>query len=111
MQLRALQSLSRPRPRRSLHRTPCRARVLLQAPMTSSKGLSGIPLPMLEELLTSVERGRLECPFTETDLVDSGFRGKAADVVAALGASNSAAVLTTLRAVIAERIHRPPPRL
>jgi len=79
--------------------------------MTLSKGLSEIPLPMLEELLASVERGRLECPFTQSDLIDSGFRGRAADVVAVFEGANSAAVVTTLRAVIAERIHRPPPRL
>lgn len=79
--------------------------------MTSGRGLSAIPLPILQELLVSVERGRLECPFTEADLADCGFRGPASEVTAFFAGTNTAALLTTLRAVIAERIHRPPPHL
>jgi phosphatidylserine/phosphatidylglycerophosphate/cardiolipin synthase-like enzyme len=79
--------------------------------MMPSKGLSHVPLPTLTELLTSVERGRLECPFTAPDLIDSGFRGPAADVVEALEGADRVAVTIALRVAIAERVHRPPPRL
>jgi phosphatidylserine/phosphatidylglycerophosphate/cardiolipin synthase-like enzyme len=79
--------------------------------MTSSKGLTNIPLPVLEELLVSLERGRLDCPFTEADLAECGFRGPAAEVTALFTAADTATVRTTLCAVIAERIHRPPPHL
>jgi phosphatidylserine/phosphatidylglycerophosphate/cardiolipin synthase-like enzyme len=79
--------------------------------MTTPKGLSAIPLPVLEELLSSVERGRLECPFAESDLADCGFRGPASDVTNFFAGADTVTVLTTLRAVIAERIHRPPPHL
>jgi phosphatidylserine/phosphatidylglycerophosphate/cardiolipin synthase-like enzyme len=66
---------------------------------------------MLEELLALVEQRRLECPFTEADLVDAGFRGRAADVTDALRGVDAAGAEAALRVVIAERIHRPPPRL
>ena len=79
--------------------------------MTTSRGLSRIPLAMLEQLLAAIERGRLECPFTEADLVDSGFRGVTADVVDALRGVDASGVLAVLRVAIAERVHRPPPRL
>ena len=77
----------------------------------TSKGLSQVPLPALQALLASVERGRLECPFTAADLIDAGFRGQATHVVDVLNGANAAAVVTALRLIIAERIHRPPPRL
>ncbi len=51
--------------------------------MTTSGGLTRIPLQELEQLLVVLERRRLECPFSEADLVDAGFHGFAADVVAA----------------------------
>jgi hypothetical protein len=79
--------------------------------MTTSRGLSRIPLATLEQLLAAVERGRLECPFTESDLVDSGFRGDTADVVEALRRVDASGVIAVLRVAIAERVHRPPPRL
>jgi len=79
--------------------------------MTTSRGLSRIPLATLEQLLAAVERGRVACPFTEADLVDSGFRGATADVVEALRGVDASGVLAVLRVVVAERVHRPPPRL
>jgi phosphatidylserine/phosphatidylglycerophosphate/cardiolipin synthase-like enzyme len=74
-------------------------------------GLTRVSLPMLEHLLSALERGRLECPFSEADLVDSGFYGIAADVVGALGKVDRPSAIALLQLVIAERIHRPPPRL
>jgi phosphatidylserine/phosphatidylglycerophosphate/cardiolipin synthase-like enzyme len=66
---------------------------------------------MLEQLLTSLEAGRLECPFSEADLVDAGFRGLTRDVVELLRGADKSAVSVALRVAIAERVHRPPPRL
>jgi phosphatidylserine/phosphatidylglycerophosphate/cardiolipin synthase-like enzyme len=79
--------------------------------MTTVRGLSRIALPMLEQLLASVERGRLECPFSEADLIDAGFKGIAADVVEALRGCDEVGLGVALRVAIAERVHRPPPRL
>ena len=79
--------------------------------MTTPRGLSGIALPMLEQLLVAVERGRLECPFSEADLDDAGFHGLGSDVLEALRGADNAGVGVALRVAIAERVHRPPPRL
>lgn len=73
--------------------------------------LSRVALPMLEQLLAAVESSRLDCPFSEGDLVEAGFRGRAQDVIDSLGAADKAGVVVALRVAIAERIHRPPPRL
>ena len=78
---------------------------------SATRGLTRVALPMLEQLLAAVERGRLECPFSEADLVDAGFRGSAGDIVAALRGANEAGVVVAVRVAIAERLHRPPPRL
>ncbi len=77
----------------------------------SAGGLTRVSLPMLEHLLSALERGRLECPFSEADLVDSGFHGAASDVVEALDEVDTRGAVTALRLVIADRVHRPPPRL
>ena len=79
--------------------------------MTTPGGLTRIPLPMLEQLLSVMERRRLEAPFSEADLVDTGFHGFAEDVVTAFAGVDSAGVVAALRMVIAERLDRPPPRL
>ncbi|MGE0871404.1 MAG: DISARM system phospholipase D-like protein DrmC [Kofleriaceae bacterium] len=79
--------------------------------MTMAKGLSRIALPMLEQLLTAIDRGRLDCPFSEADLIDAGFKGIASDVVEALQGADRAGISVALRVAIAERVHRPPPRL
>ena len=70
--------------------------------MTGKEGLTRIPLPMLEQLLAVLERRRLECPFSEADLVDAGFHGFAADVVAAFAGFDADSVVAALRMVIAE---------
>jgi len=79
--------------------------------MTTSRGLSRVPLAMIEHLAASVERGRLECPLTEVELVEMGFRGVAAEIVEALRGVDASGVRAALRIAIAERVHRPPPRL
>lgn len=77
----------------------------------TSFGLSRVPTPMLELLVGAVERGRLECPFTASDLAAVGFRGHLDDVLAALARADRVGVLASLRVALAERAHRPPPRL
>ena len=79
--------------------------------MMHARGLSRIALPMLEQLHVMFESGRLDCPFSEGDLVEAGFRGHARDVLETLGDADKLGVLVALRVAIAERIHRPPPRL
>lgn len=74
-------------------------------------GLSRVPLPTLEHLATAVERGRVECPLTEAELRDAGLRDLAPEVLKVLQDLEKAAVLATLRVAIAERVHRPPPKL
>jgi phosphatidylserine/phosphatidylglycerophosphate/cardiolipin synthase-like enzyme len=77
----------------------------------TAAGLTRVSLPMLEHVLSTLERGRLECPFSEADLVDSGFHGVPSDVVDALVGVDTRSATALLRVVIAERVHRPPPRL
>jgi phosphatidylserine/phosphatidylglycerophosphate/cardiolipin synthase-like enzyme len=80
--------------------------------MTTAYGLTRVPLPALQQLLAAVESGRLECPFGEADLTDAGLKGVAGDVVDALrGIIDAAGVRAALAVAVAERIHRPPPRL
>ncbi|MBK6692737.1 MAG: phospholipase [Myxococcales bacterium] len=79
--------------------------------MTVGWGLSRVSLPQLEQLVALVEQGRLECPLTVADLVDAGFRAAAPDLSVALDGADRVGVLGALRVAVAERIHRPPPRL
>jgi phosphatidylserine/phosphatidylglycerophosphate/cardiolipin synthase-like enzyme len=74
-------------------------------------GLSGVPLPALLLLLESVERGRVGCPLSEVELLSAGFGKAAAPLLDALGGLGAEAVRAALRLVVAERVHRPPPRL
>jgi phosphatidylserine/phosphatidylglycerophosphate/cardiolipin synthase-like enzyme len=76
-----------------------------------SLGLTRVSLPTLEQVLDALENGRLGCPFSEADLIDSGFRGSATEVVEALSTVDTAGAIVAVRLVIAERVHRPPPRL
>jgi phosphatidylserine/phosphatidylglycerophosphate/cardiolipin synthase-like enzyme len=79
--------------------------------MSGAIGLTRVALPALEQLAVAIDGGRLSFPFGEADLADVGFHGPGADVVDALGALSPGAALEVLRAVIAERVHRPPPRI
>lgn len=74
-------------------------------------GLSRIPQSMLVQLLAAIERGRLECPFSEADLIDVGFTGETSDVIGVIGGADRTCAVVALRVAIAERVHRPPPRL
>lgn len=79
--------------------------------MTAPFALSRIPLHMLEQVLSLVKQGRIECPLSVGDLLDAGFHGRATDVVETLTGLDAAGVASSLRVAIAERVHRPPPRL
>ena len=79
--------------------------------MSAALGLSRVPTPALEHLLASMTSGRLPCPFTLGDLSAMGFRGPAADVVSSLASLDNAGARAVLQATLAERRHRPPPRL
>lgn len=74
-------------------------------------GLSRIPLPVLEQLLESVTRGRLDCPLTEAELLAAGHGALSGTILEALAGLGVDAVAVALRLVLAERVHRPPPRL
>jgi phosphatidylserine/phosphatidylglycerophosphate/cardiolipin synthase-like enzyme len=74
-------------------------------------GLSRIPLPLLEQLAELVERGRLECPLDAAGLAATGFGGHAEPILAALAHLGAEGVACAVRVAIAERVHRPPPRL
>lgn len=76
-----------------------------------TRGLSGVSRALLEQLVVAVERGRVDCPLTEVELVDEGLGSIAPAVMASLEGLDAKATLAVLRAVIAERTHRPPPRL
>ncbi len=79
--------------------------------MTHSRGLSRVALPLLDQLLAAIERDRIDCPVSEADLVEAGFRGLAGDVAETLRSADKTGVTLALRVAIAERVHRPPPRL
>jgi phosphatidylserine/phosphatidylglycerophosphate/cardiolipin synthase-like enzyme len=66
---------------------------------------------MLEQLVGVMERDRLDFPLTAGDLVASGFSGITSDVVEALSDVDKAGALAAIRIAVAERVHRPPPRL
>ena len=73
--------------------------------------LSDVPRALLEQLAIAVERGRIDCPLAEIDLVDEGMGAVCKPVLAALSGLDKRAVLTVLHAVLAERARRPPPRI
>jgi phosphatidylserine/phosphatidylglycerophosphate/cardiolipin synthase-like enzyme len=66
---------------------------------------------VLEQLLESVERKLIDCPLTEAELGAAGYGPLGAPILEALRGLGPEAVRASLRLVMAERIHRPPPRL
>jgi phosphatidylserine/phosphatidylglycerophosphate/cardiolipin synthase-like enzyme len=74
-------------------------------------GLCRVPLPVLAEVLEAIEQGRVDCPATEADLLAGGFGTLSRSVADALTGCDRAAAGAAIRLVIAERVHRPPPRL
>lgn len=77
----------------------------------NDRGLSQISRPDLERLLQAIETGRVACPLTDGALRSIGF-GAAADVISdALAEANRPGALAAVRAALAERTFRQPPRL
>ncbi|MEP7124287.1 MAG: DISARM system phospholipase D-like protein DrmC [Byssovorax sp.] len=74
-------------------------------------GLSRVPLPALVQVLEALEHGRLDCPITEADLQAGGFGPLSRPVADALQGCDQGAASAAIRLIIAERVHRPPPRL
>ena len=79
--------------------------------MTTTIGLTRVPLPTLQRLLEALDRRRIECPLSAAELTDVGASLFAEDVMAALHGLDSAGARVTLAVAIAERVHRPPPRI
>lgn len=79
--------------------------------MSVAWGLSRVSGPMLAVLEAALEQGRLDCPVTLPDLGDLGFRAYAEDVARALQGLDRNGTLAAVRVVLAERAHRPPPRI
>lgn len=75
------------------------------------RGLSFLATPDLETLLQAVETGRLECPPSLAGLLGLGLGTRATALCEILGAVDRGGVAVALRMVLAERAHRPPPRL
>lgn len=76
-----------------------------------ARGLSRVSLDDLEGLERAIDRGTVVAPVHEVGLRAAGFGANAADIVAALGDVDRAGALAALRAVLAEREHRVPPKL
>ncbi|WP_438006395.1 DISARM system phospholipase D-like protein DrmC [Sorangium sp. So ce321] len=74
-------------------------------------GLSRVPLPVLAQVLEAIEHGRVDCPATEADLLAGGFGALSGPIADALTGCDRVAAGAAIRLVIAERVHRPPPRL
>lgn len=74
-------------------------------------GLSRVPLPVLTQILAAIEQDRIDFPITEADLLASGFGARSAVLAAALRGCDRAAATVALTLVLAERVHRPPPKL
>ncbi|WP_437877940.1 DISARM system phospholipase D-like protein DrmC [Sorangium sp. So ce513] len=74
-------------------------------------GLSQVPRSVLERLLASIERRHMECPLSELELLASGYGALVPAILDALGGLGAEAATAALRLVLAERTHRPPPRL
>jgi phosphatidylserine/phosphatidylglycerophosphate/cardiolipin synthase-like enzyme len=75
------------------------------------RALSEVSRAAIEQLASAIERGRIECPLREIELLDEGLGPVARPVLDALGGLDTAGALAVLRAVLAERSYRPPPRL
>ena len=75
------------------------------------RGLCDLATPDLETLLKAVESGNLQCPPTTAGLVGHGLGERAGGLVELLRSLDRSGVEVALRVALAERAHRPPPRL
>ncbi len=75
------------------------------------RGLSDLATPDLEALLRAVQRGQVDCPLSKAGLASAGFGACSGAFLAALDDMDLRGVEAALAIAIAERVHRPPPRL
>lgn len=75
------------------------------------RGLSHVPRALLEQLTQAIARERVECPLEELDLLDAGFGAMSRPIADVLSGLDRVAVMRVLAVVVAERTHRPPPRM
>ena len=76
-----------------------------------SEALSRISLPDLRTLEHAIQGNRVSCPLTESALLSIGLGHATSPLLTVLVGLNQSGVEAVLAATIAERIHRPPPRL
>ena len=101
---------------RSRRRPPGRALAPVPPPKSVDEalievGLSHVPLPVLMQVLDAIEDERLDCPVSDSALMATGFGVLAGGIASTLRGLGRDAATRALRLVIAERVHRPPPRL
>ena len=77
----------------------------------TARGLSRVSLDDLEALEHAIDRGTLAAPVHDVSLRAAGLGAHVADIVAALGGVDRVGALAAIRAVLAEREHRVPPKL
>jgi phosphatidylserine/phosphatidylglycerophosphate/cardiolipin synthase-like enzyme len=75
------------------------------------RGLCDLATPDLETLLKAAEAGQLQCPPTSAALVGQGLGERASALAQLLHGLDRTGVEVALRVALAERAHRPPPRL
>jgi PLD-like domain len=80
------------------------------SPLSDDRGLTDIALPDLEALLGLIDRERIRCPVTEAALASHGLE-HVFERIASLGDLDGPTLRTVLRVSIAERRHRPVPRV
>jgi PLD-like domain len=78
--------------------------------LSDDRGLTDIALPDLEALLGLIDRERIRCPVTEAALASHGLE-HVFERVRSLGDLDGPTLRTVLRVSIAERRHRPVPRV
>jgi hypothetical protein len=77
----------------------------------AARGLSGLSVSDLHALLEALEGGRISVPIHETGLLAEGFQRGARALASVLDGLDARAAAVAVRVAIAEREHRPPPRL
>lgn len=66
-------------------------------------GLTGVPTPILENLLRLVHRGEIACPLTPLTVAFAGSQSYSEAILGALRGLDAAAVRAVLVCVLAER--------
>jgi phosphatidylserine/phosphatidylglycerophosphate/cardiolipin synthase-like enzyme len=78
--------------------------------VSAPRGLVSVARPALERLARLFAAGRLQGTVTESALVSAGL-AQARDLLAVLGGLEASTARMMVEVALAERVHRPPPRL